>query len=198
MITILGSAAAFFALLHTTLAVRETAPCISVTIPDFLTADQTHCYDDPPVDICTLLNENNTEEAAKIINCTNYEGTYKLMDLTLLLTDFVASTLPEAERNDSFYEATFIVNWCANGWALPTDRYNLTCDEYLAQVTVTCYEPVTLSVPDTSYLNQCLNNIPTTDFCKEGDTLTWQTFTYLISAVRCIYFNIAPLLPSLQ
>lgn len=196
MITMLGVAAAFIAFLHMTLATGEAAACISVTLPDFLTTGTTGCYDHQPVDICTPFNENNAEEVQEIINCTSYDATYKLYGLTVLLNDFVASTLPEEERNESLSQANFIVNWCANGWALPTYPYFLTCDEYLEHVTVTCDKPVTLSVPEVNNVSQCIQNVPLTDVCKEGNAITWGTFTNLIGVIRCIYFSVMAALPS--
>lgn len=178
------------------LVASESSPCISVTIPDFLTSSSTHCYEEQPLDLCTPFNENNTEEVLERINCTDYDATYKLYALAVLLNDFVASTLPEEARNESLSQANFIVNWCANGWALPTFPFNLTCDEYLEQVTVTCDKPVTISVPDVNNIGQCINNVPMTDVCKEGGNVTWNTFTNLIGVIRCIYFSIISLLPS--
>lgn len=195
MMKMFGTAAAFLAFLHMTLAESETAPCVTVTIPDFLTNNWTHCYDEKPVDICTPFNENDTEKVREIINCTNYDANYKVLALTILLNDFVASTLPEEERNQSFSQTQFIVNWCATGMPLPTFLYNLTCDEYLAQVTVTCDKPVTLSVPDVNNLGQCINDNPITQVCNEGNTITWKTFTELVAVLRCIYFSIIPILP---
>ncbi|XP_077529610.1 uncharacterized protein LOC144142053 [Haemaphysalis longicornis] len=229
--TMLSAVGVFIALLHATVAASKGAQCLSVTVPDFLTSNLTHCYDDNPVDICTPFNaflragdqthrncnhrgrghshrgrtcphknhgngmENEAEKVRAIINCTNYDVNYKALELAFLLNDFVASTLPEDQRNESLSQANFIVNWCATGMPLPTFLYNLTCDEYLAQVTVTCDSPVTLSVPDVNNLGQCLNDNPITEVCNQGNTVTWKTFTELIGVIRCIYLSIIPLLP---
>ncbi|KAL3222090.1 hypothetical protein MRX96_050111 [Rhipicephalus microplus] len=55
------------------------APCTSLTVPDFLTADTTHCYDEQPLDICTPYNANDTEKVREQINCTNYDVSYKVL-----------------------------------------------------------------------------------------------------------------------
>ncbi|KAL1465946.1 hypothetical protein MTO96_043035, partial [Rhipicephalus appendiculatus] len=79
-----------------------SAPCTTITVPDFLTADTTHCYDEQPLDICTPYNENDTERVREQINCTNYDVNYKVLALTLALEPSVAATLPEEARNQSY------------------------------------------------------------------------------------------------
>ncbi|XP_037581659.1 uncharacterized protein LOC119464827 [Dermacentor silvarum] len=171
------------------------APCITITVPDFLTADMTHCYDQQPLDICTPFNENDTEKVRGLINCTNYDTEYKVQALVAALNDAVAATLPEEDRNQSLYVTDFIVRWCSYGLALPSNIYNYTCEEYLAMVTVTCAAPVTLSVPDVNDLGNCAEQNEIANICMEGDSVTWQTFADLVALLRCVYFNIIPLLP---
>lgn len=182
-----------FSFLATTVA--GSAPCVTITLPDFLTADLTHCYDEQPLDICTPFNENDTEKVRELINCTNYDVEYKVLALTAALNASVAATLPEEDRNQSFAVTEFIVRWCSNGYALPRYLYNYTCEEYLAMVTVTCDAPVTVSAPDVNGLGQCAERNEIANLCMEGDSITWQTFVDLVGLVRCVYFSIIPILP---
>ncbi|KAH6923752.1 hypothetical protein HPB50_005946 [Hyalomma asiaticum] len=130
------------------------SPCVTITLPDFLTAD----------------TENDTDKVLELVNCSNYDIEYKVQALMVVLNESVAATLPEGQRNESLSVAEYIVRWCSYGLALPRDRFNYTCEEYLAMVNVTCDTPVDLSVPDVNGLNR------------------WQTFLDLInlsSAASC-------------
>uniref|UniRef100_A0A6M2CK69 Putative conserved secreted protein n=1 Tax=Rhipicephalus microplus TaxID=6941 RepID=A0A6M2CK69_RHIMP len=173
----------------------QSAPCTTITLPDFLTANSTHCYDQQPLDICTPYNENDTETVRALINCTSYDPEYKVLALALALNASVAATLSEEDHNESFAIAEFIVRWCSNGYALPSNIFNYTCEQYLAMVPVTCDAPVTLSVPDVNGLGTCAERNKIANHCMEGDNITWQTFVDLLGLVRCIYFSIVPSLP---
>lgn len=171
------------------------APCATITLPDFLTADTTDCYDQQPLDICTPFNGNDADKVLELVNCSNYDIEYKVQALMIVLNDSVAATLPEDKRNESLSVAEYIVRWCSYGLALPRDRFNYTCEEYLAMVNVTCDVPVDLSVPDVNGLGRCAQRNEIPNLCMKGDSLTWQTFLDLINLSSCVFYSIMGLLP---
>ncbi|XP_077492356.1 uncharacterized protein LOC144103534 [Amblyomma americanum] len=144
------------------------------------------------------FQENDIESVRELINCTNFDTEYKVLALTYLLNDAVASTLPEEERNQSLSRTDFIVRWCSTGNPLPTFLYNLTCEDYLGMVQATCGKPVTFNVPDIKDLGQCAQNHEIEQLCTEGQPFTWKAFSDLVNLLRCIYFSIMPLLPFLE
>ncbi|KAK8785902.1 hypothetical protein V5799_007736 [Amblyomma americanum] len=184
---------AFAAILRTSNA--WDAPCLTVTLPDFLTTNRTKCTEVQPTDICAPLNENDTQTVRDLLNCTSYDLEYKVIYLTAVMQDAVAATLPEELRNESCIQTETIVRMCSNGFSLPKSRYNLTCEEYLSLVEVTCEEPSSIIVPDVNGLGECLEKNEIPDLCTEGDVVTWQTFIDLIALMRCVYISITAILP---
>ncbi|KAK8785903.1 hypothetical protein V5799_007737 [Amblyomma americanum] len=174
----------FATVLHA--ATAGSVPCFTITTPDFLTTDVTHCYENQPIDICTPFNENDTEKVRELINCTNFDTEYKVLALTYLLNDAVASTLPEEERNQSLSKAQFIAQWCATGNPLPTFLYNLTCEDYLGMVHVTCGKPVTFNVPDVNGLGECAQNNEIEQLCTEGQTFTVSLSTTVLYTLMIV------------
>uniref|UniRef100_A0A023G2W9 Putative secreted protein n=1 Tax=Amblyomma triste TaxID=251400 RepID=A0A023G2W9_AMBTT len=146
---------AFVTILRTSSA--SEAPCLTVTLPDFLTTNRTKCTDAQPTDICVPFNENETQTVRDLLNCTSYDLEYKVIYLTAVMQDAVAATLPIERRNDSWIETETIVRMCSYGVRLPKSRYNLTCDEYLSLVEVTCEEPTTIIVPDVNGMGEVKN-----------------------------------------
>ncbi|KAL1417796.1 hypothetical protein MTO96_026566 [Rhipicephalus appendiculatus] len=156
---------------------ESLTPCITITLPDFLTAGMTDCYEQQPLDICTPFNENDTDKVRQLVNCSNYDIEYKTQALTAALNASVAATLPEEQRNESLIVSESIVRMCSYGFTLPRSRFNYTCEKYLAMITVTCDTPVELSVPDVGGLGR------------------WQTFVDLINLSSCVFYGITSVLP---
>ncbi|XP_077529641.1 uncharacterized protein LOC144142102 isoform X2 [Haemaphysalis longicornis] len=184
---------AFVVLLHVKLIQAESASCLTATVSNYLTSDSSTCYVDQTIDYCTPFNENDANKVREIINCTDFDTTYKVLALAPLISDALESTLPEDERNQSMSMAETIVSLCSAGYPLPTPDFSKTCDEYLALVTVTCEEPVTLSIPDVSNVGECTEEV--TEVCNTGDKITWKNIKEQIGILRCVYFRLWPVLP---